>query len=173
MLRGCFVGRFQPFHLGHRRVVESIADDVDELVVAIGSAGASHSVHDPFTGGERIEMVRAALADLDLPVYAVPVEDVDRHAVWVSHVESMTPAFDAVYANNPLVIRLFEEAGHEVRDVEMHDRDRLEGTRIREAMIEGGDWRPRVSDPVVSVIEDANGVDRLRQVSGTDANDDG
>jgi nicotinamide-nucleotide adenylyltransferase len=169
MTRGCFVGRFQPFHLGHRRVVETIADDLDGLVVAIGSAGASHSVEDPFTGGERVRMVRRALSDLDLTVYAVPVEDVDRHAVWVRHVESMTPAFDAVYANNPLVVRLFEEADRSVRRVEMHDRDRLEGTRIREAMIAGEEWRHLVPDPVVAVIEDVGGAERIRAVSDTDA----
>jgi nicotinamide-nucleotide adenylyltransferase len=27
--RGFFIGRFQPFHDGHRRVVETIADEVD------------------------------------------------------------------------------------------------------------------------------------------------
>jgi nicotinamide-nucleotide adenylyltransferase len=168
-MRGCFVGRFQPFHSGHRRVGESIAGELDELVVAIGSAGASHSVHDPFTGGERVRMVRRALADLDLPIYAVPVEDVDRHAVWVRHLESMTPAFDVVYTNNPLVVRLFEEAGREVRGVEMYDRDRLEGTQIREAMVDGEEWRRLVPDPVVSVIEDVDGVERIRAVNDTDA----
>ena len=169
MTRGCFIGRFQPFHAGHRRVIEEIEGDVAELVVAIGSAGTSHSVENPFTGGERVTMVAKALEDLDLVVYPVPVEDVDRHAVWAGHVESMTPAFDAVYSNNPLVRRLFTEAGREVRTVEMHDRDRLEGTRIREAMIAGEDWEHLVPDPVVSVIDEVDGVARLRQVSGTDA----
>jgi nicotinamide-nucleotide adenylyltransferase len=81
----------------------------------------------------------------------------------------MTPAFDAVYANNPLVTRLFEEAGHDVRDVDMYDRDRLEGTRIRAAMVEGGEWRHLVPDPVVSVIGEIGGVERIRAVSNTDA----
>ncbi len=168
MTQGCFIGRFQPFHLGHRRVVESIENDLEGLIIAIGSAGESHSVHDPFTGGERIRMVRGALSDLDLMTYAVPVEDVKRHAVWVTHVESITPAFDAVYASNPLVVRLFEEAGREVRRIEMHDRDRLEGTRIREAMIADEGWRHLVPDPVVSVIEEIDGVDRIRAVNDTD-----
>ncbi|MFB6228754.1 MAG: nicotinamide-nucleotide adenylyltransferase [Halobacteriales archaeon] len=168
MTRGCFIGRFQPFHLGHRRVVESVENDLDGLVVVVGSAGASHSVQDPFTGGERVRMVRQALSDLDLVTYAVPVEDVNKHGVWVRHLESMTPAFDVVYANNPLVVRLFEEAGREVRRVEMHDRDRLEGTRIREAMVADEAWRHLVPDQVVSVIEDVDGVERIRAVSDTD-----
>lgn len=169
MTRGCFIGRFQPFHDGHRRVIEEIEGDVAELVVAIGSAGASHSLENPFTGGERVRMVKKALEDRDLVIYPVPVEDVGRHAMWASHVESMLPAFDVVYSNNPLVRRLFDEAGREVRSVEMHDRHRLEGTKIREAMIDGKEWEQLVPDPVVSVIEERDGVARLRQVSGTDA----
>ncbi len=168
MTRGCFIGRFQPFHLGHRRVVDSVENDLDGLIVAIGSAGASHSVHDPFTGGERVRMVRAALSEVDPVIYAVPVEDIDRHAMWVTHLNSVTPTFDIVYANNPLVVRLFEEAGREVRRVEMYDRDRLEGTQIREAMIAGNEWRHLVPDPVVSVIEEIDGVERIRAVSDTD-----
>lgn len=170
MTRGCFLGRFQPFHLGHLRVAETIESELDGLVVVVGSAGASHSVDDPFTGGERVRMVRQALSALDLPVYAIPVEDVDRHATWVRHVEAMTPAFDVVYANNPLVLRLFEEAGRPVKRVEMHDRDRLEGTRIREAMLAGGEWRTLVPDPVVAVIEDVDGIERIRAVDRTDVN---
>jgi len=172
MTRGCFIGRFQPFHRGHRRVIEEIQGDLEELVVAIGSAGDSHSVDDPFTGGERVMMITKALADLDLVVYPVPVEDIERHAVWVSHVESMTPAFDVVYSNNPLVRRLFSEAGREVRGVTMQDREELEGTRIREAMIDGGDWDGLVPDPVVDVIEEIDGVARIQQVSESDANGD-
>ncbi len=41
----------------------------------------------------------------------------------------MCPDFDVAYSNNPLVVRLFEEAGIEVRQSPMFDRDRLEAAR--------------------------------------------
>ncbi len=50
MTRGFYIGRFQPYHQGHHRVVQDIAEEVDELVVGIGSADQSHSVRNPFTG---------------------------------------------------------------------------------------------------------------------------
>jgi nicotinamide-nucleotide adenylyltransferase len=58
MTRGCYIGRFQPYHDGHHEMVATIAEDVDELVLGIGSAGDSHTPHDPFTAGERIMMSR-------------------------------------------------------------------------------------------------------------------
>jgi nicotinamide-nucleotide adenylyltransferase len=170
MTRGFFIGRFQPYHGGHQKVVEQIAAEVDELVVGIGSAGDSHAPDDPFTGGERVMMLTRALVDLDVVTYVVPIEDLDRNAVWVSHVQSMCPHFDVAYSNNPLVIRLFEEAGVRVEQSPMYNRREYEGTRIRERMARGDSWREFVPDPVAAVIEEIGGVERLQRVSDTDAN---
>ena len=169
MTRGFYIGRFQPYHNGHHRV-EQIATEVDELVVGIGSAGDSHSARNPFTAGERIMMITKALVDFDLVTYAVPIEDLDRNAVWVSHVQSMSPNFDVAYSNNPLVIRLFNEAGIEVRQSPMYDRDVLEGTEIRRRMVEDGDWESLVPDAVAGVVEEIEGIERIQQVSDSDTN---
>ena len=168
MQRAIFIGRFQPFHRGHRRVVEAIADDVDELVVGIGSAGDSHTANDPFTGGERILMITKSLADLDILTYAVPIEDLDRNSVWVSHVQSMSPRFDVAFSNNPLVVRLFEEADVPVEQVPMVDRHRYEGTEVRRRMIADDGWEELVPPAVVDVIEEIDGIDRIQQVARTD-----
>lgn len=162
--RGCLIGRFQPFHSGHRRLVEYIAEDVDELVVGIGSADASHTQRNPFTAGERVMMVRKTLEPDDITDYVVPIEDLDRNSVWVSHVRSIAPNFDVAYSNNPLVVRLFSEAGIEVRQTEMFDRETLKGSQIREQMLTGDDWRPYVPDPVQNVIDEIDGVARLRDI---------
>lgn len=168
MARGFYIGRFQPFHNGHRAMVDHIVSEVDELVLGIGSADVSHTVHDPFTAGERLMMVTKAVGDVEMPTYVVPIEDIDRNAVWVSHVQSMTPGFDCAYSNNPLVVQLLEEAGIEVRQSPMFDRERLEGTDIRERMLDGEDWTDRVPDVVAEVIDEINGVQRLQTVAKDD-----
>ncbi|WP_256546544.1 nicotinamide-nucleotide adenylyltransferase [Halobellus inordinatus] len=171
-MRGFYIGRFQPYHNGHHRMVEEIAREVDELVLGIGSAGDSHSPRNPFTAGERVMMVTKSVSDLDITTYAVPIEDLDRNSVWVSHVQSMSPAFDVAYSNNPLVIQLFSEAGVEVRQSPMFNRDVLEGAELRSRMIHGEDWQRLVPDPVVDVVEEINGIERIQRVSDTDANGD-
>ncbi|PSP15389.1 nicotinamide-nucleotide adenylyltransferase [Halobacteriales archaeon QH_10_67_13] len=166
--RGFFIGRFQPVHDGHLQLIEQIAGEVDELVVGIGSAGDSHSVGDPFTAGERVMMVTKSLESLSITTYAVPIEDLNRNAVWVSHVQSMAPRFDVAYSNNPLVVQLFTEAGVEVRSTGLYDRDHLKGSKIRQLMIDGDDWRQYVPAAVEDVIEEIRGVERLRQVAEHD-----
>ena len=171
-MRGFYIGRYQPFHDGHQHMVEEIAEEVDELVLGIGSAGDSHTTRNPFTAGERVMMVTKAVEELDATTYVVPIEDLDRNSVWVSHVQSMTPRFDVAYSNNPLVVRLFEEAGVEVRQSPMFRRDVLEGTELRERMIRGRDWEDLVPDAVVDVIREVDGVDRIRRIAETDSTGD-
>lgn len=171
-MRGFYIGRFQPYHKGHHQMVEEIATDVDELVLGIGSAGDSHTTRNPFTAGERVMMVTKSVEEFDVTTYVVPIEDLDRNSVWVSHVRSMTPAFDVAYSNNPLVIRLFEEAGVDVRQSPMFRRDVLEGTELRERMIHDRAWEDLVPEPVVEVLEEIDGVERIQRIADTDANGD-
>ncbi|MFW6152847.1 MAG: nicotinamide-nucleotide adenylyltransferase [Halobacteriota archaeon] len=169
MHRGIYIGRFQPFHRGHREVVEAIVEQVDELVLGIGSAGDSHTETDPFTSGERIMMITKSLVDLDLVTYAVPIEDLERNSVWVSHVMSMSPRFDLAFSNNPLVVRLFEEAEVPVEQVPMVDRDRYEGTEVRRRMIADDGWEELVPPAVVEVVNEIDGIARIQQVSRDDS----
>lgn len=164
--RGLFLGRFQPLHLGHLDVVRRLARQHAEVVVAIGSAQVSHTPSNPFTAGERLEMAFEAFRDAGLTnVMAIPLPDVGRNSVWVSHVKSYVPAFSALYTNNPLMTRLFKEAGIKVLPAPFHERDQYEGTRIRRTMIEGGDWRALVPPAAARVIDACDGVRRLKDIA--------
>ena len=78
MVRGIYIGRFQPYHNGHHKVVEKISGEVDEMVLGIGSAGDSHTRKNPFTAGERMLMVTRAIEEFDVPSYVVQIEDLKR-----------------------------------------------------------------------------------------------
>lgn len=168
--RGLFLGRFQPMHLGHLAVVERLARRHDEVVLAIGSANVSHSRVNPFTAGERIEMVAAALraGRLHDRVHVVPVPDLGRNALWVAHVASLVPRFTTLYTNNPLPARLFREAGYRVAAADFVERDRYEGTRVRKLMLEGGDWQTLVPPGVAEVIASCGGLARMKDLAVSD-----
>ena len=74
----------------------------------------------------------------------------------------MTPPFDRVYSGNPLVIRLFQEAGFQVLTPAMYERATLSGTTIRERMICGDHWNDLVPHSVFRVITEIDGVSRIR-----------
>jgi nicotinamide-nucleotide adenylyltransferase len=151
--------------------VKKILGEVDEVIVAIGSAQYSHNVNNPFTAGERLVMIREALRDekMDLSrVWLVPVPDVHLHMMWVSALEGYTPRFAVVYSNEPLTRRLFVEAGYEVKDIPLYDRRVYSSAEIRKRMVKGEDWEEYVPKKVSEFIKEIDGVNRLRDLNRSD-----
>ncbi|MDD1716339.1 MAG: nicotinamide-nucleotide adenylyltransferase [Methanolinea sp.] len=173
MTRAFYIGRFQPYHNGHQYVLERIAKNADEIVIGVGSAEISHEQSNPFTAGERILMITGSLKELGCPFYVIPIEDIRRNALWVSHVRAMAPPFDLIYTSNPLVVRLFAEEGIKVESPAMYERESHSGTEIRRRMLIGESWESLVPPAVVRVIREIDGVQRLRQIARTDGDAQG
>lgn len=68
-----FVGRFQPFHNGHKAVIEAALEQAKEVVVVVGSSFAARNIRNPFTFQERKAMIEAVFPSDRVKV--VPVSD--------------------------------------------------------------------------------------------------
>jgi len=169
--RGLYVGRFQPFHLGHLDAIKEVLKAVDELVIGIGSAQYSHNLNNPFTAGERLVMVRQALKEANVDysrIWIVPVPDVHLHMLWVSALEGYTPRFNVVFSNEPLTRRLFMEKGYKVKSIHFFEREIYTSTLIREKMLKDESWTSLVPKSVAKFIAEIDGVNRLRDLARTD-----
>lgn len=169
--RGLYVGRFQPFHLGHLNSIKEVLKEVDELVIVIGSAQYSHNLNNPFTAGERLVMVRRALEECGIDsrrVWIVPVPDVHLHMMWVSSVQGYTPHFDTAYSNEPLTRRLFKEAGYKTKPICFFDRKVYSSTKIREKIVKDEKWEKFVPKSVASFIKEIDGINRLKDLTKND-----
>lgn len=169
--RAVLPGRFQPVHYGHVEVIKWSLQRVEELIVVIGSAQESHTLKNPFTAGERMLMLRAVIREYRLPIdriYLVPVPDIATNSLWVQYLRMLLPPFDAAISRNPLVVRLFEEAGVTVFKPPRYSRVEYSGTKIRELMVNGGPWERLVPPSVASLIKDFDGINRLRAVAQKD-----
>ena len=71
MKRGLFIGRFQPFHLGHLQDIINALKEVDELVIGIGSSNEKHTKYNPFSVEERIEMIDLVLPNNNIRNYTI------------------------------------------------------------------------------------------------------
>ena len=60
---GVYIGRFQPPHTAHLRVMEEALEKVGTLIVVVGSARAPRTLKNPWTAGEREEVIGAALRE--------------------------------------------------------------------------------------------------------------
>ena len=161
------IGRFQPLHRGHLEVIRQCASESDNLTIGIGSAQYSHSPENPFTAGERYLMIENTLHDEGIYNYCiVPIEDINRYSVWVAHVSSMSPPFSYVYSNNPFTRRLFQESGYSIRESPMYNRDEYSGTEVRRRIFADEDWRALVPGAVADVIDEIDGVGRIKDICG-------
>ena len=162
-MRAIIIGRFQPYHRGHMNIVKDYSSKYNAVIIGIGSAQYSHTLENPFTAGERHLMISKSLEEEEIHNYfLVPIEDIHRNAVWVAHVESVAPPFDVVVAHNPLTRILFDEKGYKVEIPPLYDREKYSGSEIRKRMIEGEDWESLVPEAVVKVINEIDGVRRMR-----------
>jgi len=169
--RGLLVGRFQPFHRGHMQCIQYALKKVPELIIAIGSAQFSHTLHNPFTAGERVTMIRLALDEAKINAsdyFLIPVRDLRIHDLWVPHLVSQTPRFEVVFSNEPVTSRLFKEAGFRVEPIPFFDRDEYSSTEIRERVVHGKSWEELVSPSVAAYIKNIFGDERLRELALSD-----
>ena len=165
MKKGLILGRFQPFHFGHLKLIESIVNDKVLPLICIGSAQYSHTVDNPFTVKERKEMIRDVLQSLNCEYEIFEIPDINNYDLYVSHLETFVPIFDQIYSGNPIVQRLFDEAGYKVVKLQMFNREVWEGSAIRLAMREGGDWESAVPNQIVEIIQRIAGTERLKTLS--------
>jgi len=167
-MRVLIIGRFQPFHKGHLELVKQ-ATKKNEVIIGIGSTQESHKLANPFTAGEREEMIHECFNEERIfNYYLVPIPDIHRYAIWPSHVASLCPRFDRVLSNNPLTKNLFEEASYEVESCKMLKREIYSGKEIRRRMISGEEWKSLVPIQVAKIIEEIKGVERLKSINKKD-----
>ena len=169
--RGLLIGRYQPFHLGHLHCIRNVLGNVPEVIIAIGSAQFSHTLHNPFTAGERITMIRLAMDETKIEAskyYIIPIRDLRIHDLWVAHVVSQTPKFQIVFSNEPVTSRLFKEAGFQVEPIPFHDREIYSATEIRERVVRGENWDTLVPPSVAAYISSIFGDERLRELALND-----
>ena len=79
MKTGLYIGRFQPFHEGHKKMVNKILEECDTCVILVRN-GIRNS-YNPFGYFKRSWMIRWALKDLDywgrIAIRPIPDYDYD------------------------------------------------------------------------------------------------
>ena len=165
------MGRFQPFHLGHLNLVRQILEECDEVIIAITSSQFNYLEKDPFTAGERIEMIRDSLMESGLDLsrcFIVAIENQFNIATWASYLKSALPHFDKAYSGNDYVKMLLADSEINVVTPKFLDRLQYNATHIRSMIISGDDWQSLVPPAVVKFLQKINGKKRLDVISKSD-----
>lgn len=147
--------------------VKQILEECDEVIIVIASAQFNYLLKDPFTAGERVEMIHNALKDADIDMarcYIIPIQNDENNARWFLHLRSYLPSFDVVYSGNTYV-RMLLNNYVSVKEIRFYDKSKYNGTIIRELMIKDGEWRELVPKPVYDYMIKIDGVNRLKIIA--------
>lgn len=170
-MRGLVMGRFQPFHLGHLDLVKQVLSECDEVVIAVTSAQFNYLEKDPFTAGERVEMIHASLKDAGVDLsrcFILGIENQFNVATWASYIKAALPSFDKAYSGNDYVSMLLADSSIGVARPNFLDRSKYNATDIRLKILSGGPWEEMVPGPVAKIIHRIGGKNRLAVISKSD-----
>src|SRR3972149_10910411 len=164
-MNGLFIGRFQPFHLGHLEAVKFGLTHVENLWICIGSSNKSNEKRNPFSADERKEMILSSLESVMLKriqIYYIP--DVDDHEKWTYHIDTIVPKYDIVFSNDDFTHRLYQKRGIKVIPVPLKERENLSGTNIREKIAMGKSWEEFVSEGTKKILLKIDAERRLAKI---------
>lgn len=152
-----WIGRYQPFHVGHRFILEeSLNAFPNRHLLGISWADEAYTdqvrpdakfsqLHDTFSPYERYEIIRLSIADLQrirlIDVVPVPRNDLSgrRLAAFLpsSYVRCCTDKDEEDQAK----AQRWRDRGERVAILRIDGEHTLTGTKLRQLLREGRDWK--------------------------------
>ena len=166
--RALLFGRFQPFHRGHVGIARWALEEAgfDEVVFLVGMASENYTPRNPFTAGERIEMIRLSFIDEGLPLekaITATIHTLETSIGSVHYVLSYVPRVEVILTRNPVISKIFIDAGIRVVQPPLFNRSEWRGEVIREKIARGDEsWKDAVTPSTARFIEEIGGVERIR-----------
>jgi nicotinamide-nucleotide adenylyltransferase len=163
--KALFVGRFQPFHLGHLKAIKDVLKENEGIVIVIGSAQESRTPGNPFSLEERKRMIEKSLKASGVKDYKIcSVKDFNNDEKWAGEIRRLAD-FDVVYTMNPWTERCFRKIGIPVRRHELYGKEKYSGTEIRKRILKNQDWKELVPEGVAKFIRSVKGEERIRKLN--------
>lgn len=164
-MKSLFIGRFQPFHFGHLKVIKYLSIKYEEIIIGIGSSQYHNETENPFTADERKQMINKTLQKADIENYKIIcIPDIHNPPKWVEHVISIYSDFDVVITNNEFTKKLFSEKGYIVEKTPLYDKKIFSGKEIRRRIKNNKPWQNLVPKTVYEMIIELNGEDRIKNI---------
>lgn len=188
MTTSLFVGRFQPFHLGHLDIIKKILKENDRVIIAIGSAEKNYVPENPLTAGERYMLIDETLKaeKIDPARYSiVPVRNIDNYALWIDHMNLYVPPYDTIYTGSNIVKACFEASGNSGKASNKSQKNTrnlvkikrvlpISATKIRELMLKSANgaktkekWESLVPKKTAEILKKLNIPSRLKNIGST------
>ena len=83
-----YIGRFQPFHNGHKYIIEEGLKISNNIIVFCGSSNQTRTLQNPFTFTERRKFILNSFSELHInKIQIAPLDDCENDIEWIKRVE--------------------------------------------------------------------------------------
>jgi len=170
MKRNCFktpigliIGRFQPFHNAHHKIIKYALQKYNRVIVIIGSNRHARDVHNPFSMSERSNMIMSAFSEQEKKQLTIStVRDyIYNDNMWISEVQRIVDDLNKEEVDICLVghqrddssfyLNLFPQWGFD--EVGKLEND-ISASDIRKTFFTCSDWVDLVSDKLPKHVID-------------------
>jgi len=80
---GIYIGRFEPFHLGHWKTCQKALKECEGLILVLGSSTSTNAFKNPWSLEERIQMIQSCFTNEEkIKISFVGLEDVNDDVKW-------------------------------------------------------------------------------------------
>ncbi len=173
-----YIGRFQPFHLGHESVVRQALTISDKLIILIGSVYQPRTVRNPWSFQEREAFIRASFSEEENKAIMIfPLPDATYNdTLWIRSIQQIVSAVaHAKIGSHPSIAII----GHDKDDssyylsqfpqwerVDVPNYNDISSTAIRESYFEEGRIGDEVSGSVADALAKFRESEAYEQVAG-------
>lgn len=153
--KGIVVGRFQPFHKGHKFLIFEALKYADKIIIGIGNA-TGKGENDPYNSGVRKKILKKFIKNEgieDRIIEIVPLVNNPSDDVWYENLVNKIGKVEVAIGNNEWVNGIFEGKGVAAIRPGHYKRNILEGSKIRKLMREGKKWEARIPEYLVDELK--------------------
>ncbi len=157
------VGRFQPFHLAHRKLLDLAYTQAEQVILALGSHRVAPTIKNPWTTAQREQMIRDCLTPTeDRRTHFVAVRDyLYNDNLWSADLQAKVRALTgdddgvALVGHHKDYSTYYLEAFPQWTLVEYTQRVALNATEIREGYFRGqADWQKKVAPSTCKFLQE-------------------
>jgi nicotinamide-nucleotide adenylyltransferase len=162
-MRSLVLGRFQPLHLGHIKMIEYVVDKSSYLTIGLGSCNSEPTYDNPFTAEERERIIKESLRmPISYDIRRIP--DFGDNLAWIRWIKENVH-FDTFWTNSQNEKKIFQDAGFKVQEIPFFDRETYSATEVRKRILEDGDWANLLPQGTVKVLGAIDGIYRIKNLS--------
>ena len=154
VMKALFIGRFQPFHLGHLETIRWICGRVEKLYIVLAEDHEGKDDRNPYSREQRESMINHSLDDEGIKNYdIVYIPDFETVDGWYNAIVRYVPDFDTLFTGNPWIENCFKQRKKNVEHQPDFDSEKYNATKIREKIRKGEPWEHLVPKSVEKVIK--------------------